>query len=171
MEAKNDIHRSYTYLYSNNTNYFLYKLFEENEMTLKELEEKLQELQRSIPEDQEVYIKAKDFDYYLISSYGNVKSLPRAVYRKRPRGKKFGKYIYKGKILTPLYTGKDHRWLQVRLTGEKNEWRQVSIAKLMISSFMDIPFDELPHGVYFLNLDSSDLRFHNLTFIRKKTGR
>lgn len=140
-------------------------------MKLEKLEEKLDYLKKLIKEDEEIFKKIKGFKNYEVSNMGRVRSLDKKIFKLSPRGGKKTKYVYKGKILTPLFTGPDRRWVQVRLTNEKNSWRQLSIVKLMISTFLNISIDKLPHSLYCLDLNSKNINLHNLTFIRKKIGR
>lgn len=132
-------------------------------MKLQTLEKKLMKLKNEIL-NEEIFIPIKGWKNYLISNFGTVKSLDKKVIKKCPRSEKQVKYVYKGKILKPLLAGIDGRWKQVRLTNEKNEWRQLSIVKLMISSFLKIHIDDLPHSIYFINGNTEDINLNNLTF-------
>lgn len=141
-------------------------------MKLETLEKKLDALKNIMPKEKEIFVKIKGWENYLISNFGTVKSLDKPIYKVRPRNMNMnGTYVYKGKTLSPLFAGPSRRWAQVRLTNEKNSWRQLSIVKLMVSSFLNIPIDKLPHSIYCLNCDSKNIHLNNLTFIRKKTGR
>jgi len=101
---------------------------------------------------------------YEVSTFGRIKSLRTVERRACPRTGVIKPYVRKETILRPLYSGIDKRWVGAKLSVKKGIHKQVSVAKLMLSAFLGIKMEDLPHSVYFKNKDSHDLRLHNLTF-------
>lgn len=87
--------------------------------------------------------------------------------RKCPRTGELRKYIRKEAILKPLYIGPGRKWTSAKLSLKQGEHKQVSLAKLMLSAFLGIKLEKLPHSVYFINGNSHDVNLFNLTFIYK----
>ncbi len=120
-------------------------------MTLEKLEKRLNSIKEMFGENEpfEVFIKVKEFPNYLVSNFGRVKVLEHSIVKKTPRGDTEAKYTYKSKIMKPLYAGPSRKWTQVRMFTGKGKWRQLSVMKVMISAFLNIPINELPHSIYF----------------------
>lgn len=138
-------------------------------MNLNELETKLDEVKQSISRDEEIFLEIRGFNGYEISNWGTVKSADKFISRKwRGNPNKLSEYIFHGRILTPLRTGIDRNWRQVRLTTAPNQYKQVSINKLMLSTFLDIPLEEVPNKVFNLDITSRKINLHDLTFIKSK---
>lgn len=137
------------------------------------LEKKLEKAKKKIKD--EVWKKLPDFDGYEVSSEGKIRSLSKVYYRTaptKPDPNKLIRYERKPKELIPLYTGIDRRWTQIRLRNRKQgSYIQLSLAKLVISAFLNVSFFKLPRFIYFINWDSHDCSLNNLTFDRKKIGR
>ena len=102
---------------------------------------------------------------YEISTLGRIKSLETIEKRKCPKTGVMRKYIRKETILKPLFTGEDRRWVSARISVKQGIHKQVSVAKLLLSSFLGIKLEKLPHSVYYKNGNSHDCSLHNLTFI------
>lgn len=140
----------------------------QDDKRLFELEALLNEAKRNNKE--QIWKECKSFPKYMVDNYGHVKSLCRIVNRKCPSKTDIKyNYFFKEKILKHLHTGIDQRWTTVILIGEKENSRsQVSVAKLMVSSFLDIDLKDLPRQIYFIDGDSKNLALQNLSFFRKR---
>lgn len=136
-------------------------------MNYKKLEKKLNELKEKFKSDEESWIKISGFENYEISTFGRIKSLPTIETRKCPKTGVMKKYIRKEAILKPLFTGIDQRWVAARLVIKKNTYKQYSLAKLLLSSFLGIKIEKLPRSIYFINGNSHEVNLFNLTFIYK----
>jgi len=134
-------------------------------MKFETLEKKLDELKEKYKADEEVWIKIPNFWNYEISTSGRIKSLETLEKRKCPKTGVMRKYIRKEAILKPLYIGIDQRWVGAKLSVKQGEHRQFSVAKLLLSTFLNIPINKLPHSIYFIDCDSHNVKLHNLTFI------
>ena len=124
----------------------------------------------------EAKVKYKDYFFkqcisfpkYEVSNYGHVKSPAKVVRRRCPRNMdKLYNYFIKEKILQHLHTGIDQRWTTVILVDDKSRRNQISVAKLMVSTFLNIDIKELPRQIYFIDGDSKNLTLHNLSFFRR----
>ena len=116
----------------------------------------------------EVFKPCIPFSRYEVSNYGHVKSPSRIVTRKAPRGSKFFNYFIKEKYLKYLHTGIDQRWVTVILVNEKQERRQVSVAKLIASAFLNIDVNELPRQIYYIDGDPKNVTLNNISFLRTR---
>ena len=138
-------------------------------MKLETLEAKLKEVQNSIPKNEEVFIPIPEFKNYEVSNFGRVRSIGFYVKKAVPRNQnKITKYFYKPCVLKPLKAGENGRWRAYRLVPKQGEWKQVSIQKLMLSSFLKIKLNKLPRIVYKINkYDFDDNSIYNLSFFFK----
>jgi histidyl-tRNA synthetase len=140
----------------------------QDDKRLFELEALLDEAKRNNKE--QIWKECKSFPKYMIDNYGHVKSLCRVVNKICPAktDRKYD-YVFKEKILKHLHTGIDQRWTTVVLIGEKeNSRHQLSVAKLIVSTFLDIDLKDLPRQIYFIDGDSKNIVLQNLSFFRKK---
>jgi len=135
-------------------------------MNYEKIESRLNEVKKKFKKNQESWVKIPGFWNYEISTFGRIKSLSTVEKRKCPRSGIMKKYIRKEAILKPLFTGPNRRWVSARISVKQGEHRQFSLAKLMMTSFLGIKLEKLPHGVYFINNDSHEVSLHNLTFVR-----
>jgi len=135
-------------------------------MNYEKIETKLNEVKKKFKKNQESWIKIPGFWNYEISTLGRIKSLSTVEKRKCPRSGVMKKYIRKEAILKPLYTGPNRRWVSARISVKQGVHKQVSLAKLLLSSFLGIKLEKLPHSVYYINNDSHEVSLHNLTFVR-----
>lgn len=129
-----------------------------------------QKLKRAVKKYQEErFVPIKDFSGYEISNLGKVVSLPKEIYMPAPRNdSRIVKYTRKQKFLKPLKCGPNQKWLQVRLTISTGKWKQVSIAKLMVSSFLKISLNDLPKEIYLIDRNTKNINLNNLTFFKPK---
>lgn len=129
-----------------------------------------QKLEKAVEKYQaETFIPIKDFSGYEISNLGAVLSLSKEIYMPAPKNdSRIVRYIRKQKFLKRLKCGPNHRWRQVRLTTSTGKWKQTSIAKLMVSSFLDIPLKDLPREVFMKDRNPDNLSLNNLTFYRPR---
>lgn len=135
-------------------------------MDINELEKRLDEAKKQFINHE--FKECKDFPGYEISIHGQVKSLAKVIKKPCPRNvKKKWNYFFKEKILQHLHTGIDRRWTTVILSTPERR-KQISVAKLMISTFLDISLEDLPRQIFFIDGDSTNIVLNNLTFIRKK---
>lgn len=134
-------------------------------MNYGKLEKKLNELKEKFKADEEAWIKIPKFWNYEISTFGRIKSLETIEKRACPKTGKMMKYIRKESILKPLYIGPGRKWTAAKISLKQGEHRQFSLAKLLLSTFLNIPINKLPHSIYFIDCDSHNVKLHNLTFI------
>lgn len=134
-------------------------------MNYKKLEKKLNELKEKFKENEESWIKISGFENYEISTFGRIKSLPTIETRKFFKTGILKAFVKKELILKPLYVGIDRKWVAARLVIKKNTYKQYSLAKLLLSSFLGIKIEKLPRSIYFINGDSHEVNLFNLTFI------
>lgn len=140
----------------------------QDDKRLFELEALLNEAKEKYKE--QIFLQCKSFPKYLVDNYGHVKSPCRIINRKCPSNveKKYD-YVFKEKILKHLHTGIDQRWTTVILIKDEiNSRHQVSVAKLIASTFLDIEITELPRQIYFIDGDPKNLTLHNLSFFRTR---
>jgi len=135
-------------------------------MNYEKIESRLNEVKKKFKKNQESWVKIPGFWNYEISTLGRIKSLSTVEKRKCPRSGIMKKYIRKEAILKPLFTGPNRRWVSARISVKQGIHKQVSLAKLLLSSFLNMKLEKLPHSVYFINNDSHSVALHNLTFIR-----
>ena len=120
-----------------------------------------------------IFKQCISFPRYEVSTYGQVKSPAKVITKKCPRGGD-GEYSYfiKEKFLQHLHTGIDQRWTTVLLIKDELDGRrsrnQISIAKLIISTFLNIEIKELPRQIYFIDGDPKNITLHNLSFFRSR---
>lgn len=135
-------------------------------MNYEKLETKLNEVKKKFKKNQESWVKIPGFWNYEISNFGRLLSLETIEKRHCPKTGVMRKYIRKEALLKPLFTGPNRKWVSARISVKQGIHKQVSLAKLMLSSFLNMKLEKLPHSVYFVNNDSHDVSLHNLTFIR-----
>jgi hypothetical protein len=135
-----------------------------------ELEDKLIEAKEKY--DGSYWKECLSFPKYRVDIYGHVKNPAHVERRRCPRNRhRKANYFVKEKILKHLHSGLDQKWTTVRIKDKNDKLIQVSVAKLMVSSFLEIEIDKLPRQIYFIDCDTKNLSLANLTFIRSKKER
>lgn len=138
-------------------------------------DERLFELEELLNEAKEkykaqIFLRCRSFPKYLVDNYGHVKSPAKVIQRKCPRDQnKLYNYFIKEKILHHLHTGVDQRWTTVILIKDDNYSKhQVSVAKLIASTFLNIEIKDLPRQIYFIDGNPKNLTLFNLSFFRSR---
>ena len=132
-----------------------------------ELEKKLQKIKKETKEN--TWKSCFGFDGYEINEMGVVKRKEKTISRLKPRGKngEVQNFYYKEKIMRPLCVGVDQRWKGIKLNVEYNKPKQMSLAKLLASAFLEIDPKILPKFIFFLDGDSNNVILSNLTFLKR----
>lgn len=137
---------------------------------LRNFQKKLKRVKKK-NKDEEKWVKAYGFPYYQVSSLGNVRRKQKIYYKKAPYTQKICRNVLKARFLTPLHCGIDGNWLAIRFFVQKNKWKQLSLAKVIVSSFLKIDIEELPHSIFYIDGDTSNVNIENLSFLTDKMRR
>ena len=122
-------------------------------------------------QNQEKWVKVYGFPDYQVSSLGRVRCKRKVYYKKSPFSEKICKNVLKPHFLAPLYCGYGAKWPAIRFSIGKNQWKQYSLAKVIVASFLKMDMDILPHSIFYIDRNPYNSDIQNLSFMTDKMRR